>query len=81
MMTMMRNTSNIDRAIRLAIGIVLLVVAFAADVVASNLLLKIIVLAFSTMNLISAVTSFCPVYFVAGLSTLKSEQSAENQSS
>ena len=78
MMAMMKNTSNIDRAIRLMIGILLLIVAFAVDAVANNMVLKVIVLAFSTMNLISALTAFCPVYFAAGLSTLKTESPSES---
>ena len=43
MMAMMKNTSNIDRAIRLMIGILLLIVAFAVDAVANNMVLKVIV--------------------------------------
>ena len=79
-MTMAKNTSNTDRAVRLIIGVVLLVAAFTADVIVNSMPLKVIVIAFATMNFISASTSFCPVYFVAGISTAKDKQPAADQS-
>ena len=69
---MIKNMCGLDRGLRLLLSIVLLGVAFLVPAIASNTLLSILVASFGLVNAMSAILSFCPVYLVAGISSLRS---------
>lgn len=74
---MIKNMCSLDRGIRFLLGIVLILVAFFVPAVSSNSLVYVLVVAFSAVNFISAGISFCPVYYVAGLSTTSEAEGSD----
>ncbi len=66
-----RNMSALDAAIRLLTGALLIWVGFIADDIIANQLLANIVGAFGLLNISSSLMRYCPVYRLAGLSTVK----------
>ncbi len=65
---MTTNESSIDRIIRLVVGIVALVAAFAVGL---GSLGGIILAVVGVVMLVTAAVGFCPLYRVFGLSTCK----------
>lgn len=64
-----KNMHNIDRAIRVVIGLVLIWLGFVDQALISNQLISWAIGLFGFVNLVSAAAAFCPVYFAAGFST------------
>lgn len=68
-----RNLSKVDRAIRGLIGVsVLVFVLFFGDFIGDPLINGLLIF-FGVLNLISFVTTWCPVYHLANISTYKSK--------
>jgi hypothetical protein len=51
-----KNTSQLDRGIRLCLGLALVIAALTFPPISSSLLIKIVVIAFAVINLISGLT-------------------------
>jgi F0F1-type ATP synthase assembly protein I len=66
---MENNLGNIDRFIRLILGIVLLVIAFASHLTSG--LQSYAVITFGMAFFATSVVSFCPFYALFGLNTSK----------
>jgi len=64
-----KNMHNIDRALRLALGLILIWIGFIDQGLISNQLISIAIGLFGVVNVVSAGAAFCPVYFMAGFST------------
>ncbi len=67
----MANMHLLDRIARGTLGTALVVFALSVTAVRDNPLLAALVIGFGVLNLFSAAIGFCPVYHVAGISTLK----------
>lgn len=68
-----RNMSILDAIIRFATGALLIWIGFIADGVIANQLLAYLIGAFGILNIFSSLMRFCPVYRIAGLSTVKAD--------
>ena len=71
-----RNVAGLDRAARLAIGIVLLPVALLLLGGPSAGIFGIAATAVGLIGLVSGVTGFCPTYVLLGWSTARDRQPA-----
>lgn len=67
---MVKNMCGFDKGCRFVLGIVLIIIVFYVPAVADNTLVSIIVAVFGAINILSASASFCPMYHVAGISSL-----------
>ena len=65
---MKKTIGSTDKVIRIVIGIVLLVIAFAAP---TGPVLKTILIILGIIALVTAVTGLCPLYSALGISTNK----------
>ena len=65
------NVGGIDRIGRIVIGIVLLVVGFAAPI---GMTWQIVVFAIAAVALVTALVGFCPANALLGIDTSKSEE-------
>lgn len=63
------NVGGIDRISRILIGIVLLIVGFAAPF---EMILRVAILAVAAIALVTAAVRFCPVNAALGLNTCES---------
>ncbi len=63
---MKKNLGNIDKAIRIAIASVVVILAIAKVITG---MLAIVLLLVSAILLITSVVSFCPIYWPFGIST------------
>lgn len=68
---MQKNMGTIDRAIRIVIGVILFVLHFTYDF--SNTL-DMFLLIIATFIFVTCLISFCPFYYLFGLSTRKDEE-------
>jgi hypothetical protein len=66
-----RNMHPIDQVLRVLLGITLIYIGFFNAELVTDPLLGILLGAFGVVNLLSGMVGFCPVYLVAGLSTLR----------
>ncbi|WP_417516057.1 DUF2892 domain-containing protein [Minwuia sp.] len=64
-----KNMHNVDRALRLIIGLVLLWIGVIDQDIIANQLIAWALGLFGVVNIVSALMAFCPVYFMAGFST------------
>lgn len=64
-----KNMHTIDRAVRVAISLLLLWIGFIDQGMISNQLISWAIGLFGVLNLVSASAAFCPIYFIAGFST------------
>jgi len=64
-----RNLHNLDRLVRVVIGIGCVYVGFVDTSIISNNVVSMLVGAFGVVNIIAAAFSHCPIYNLAGLST------------
>jgi hypothetical protein len=67
---MKRNMGTIDKAIRILVAVVVVVLYFTHVI---SGVLAIILLAFSAIFIVTSLLSFCPLYLPFGLSTRKKE--------
>ena len=63
------NLHNLDRLIRVIIGIACIYVGFVNTSIISNSLISILVGVFGVVNIIAAAMAHCPIYHLAGIST------------
>lgn len=66
-----RNVGGADRAVRVIIGIIALVLAFTMFAVTSGALVGIFAAIVGAMMLVTAAIGICPAYLPFGLSTCK----------
>lgn len=68
---MKRNVGNLDRVIRMVLGIILLYLAFfQADILSSSTLYYFVVI-FGIVNVVTAAFGMCPLYALAAISTYR----------
>ncbi len=65
------NENGTDRATRVVLGIIALVVAFAVLDVLSGAILGIIVAVLGGIMILTGACGFCPAYSIIGISTCK----------
>jgi hypothetical protein len=65
---MKKTVGAADKAIRIILGIVLLVIAFAVSV---GQVLKVILIIVGIIALLTAITGLCPLYSLLGINTCK----------
>jgi len=70
-MTILPNLSNLDRSIRVGVGLACIYLGFSNGGLIPNHMVALIIGAFGVVNLVAAAMSRCPVYAVCGISTLK----------
>jgi len=70
--------NTIDRIIRVLIGLVCVWAGFLAPDVIANDILSFVVGLFGVLNIGSAIVAHCPVYLIAGLSSLKNSSDDAN---
>jgi len=70
---MTKNMSRIDQVLRLGISLVLIYVGFIDQEIIDDSFISIIVGIIGIVNLFSALTRFCPLYFVSGINTCHKE--------
>ncbi|MDH4275080.1 MAG: DUF2892 domain-containing protein [Gammaproteobacteria bacterium] len=78
------NMHRVDQIVRVFVSIACIYLGFIATGVIGQPIMNLLVGIFGIINLFSAVTAFCPVYFVSGISTAtarKSTRSDTQQSS
>lgn len=66
-----KNVGPIDRALRLILGVVLIIVAFALLGVTDGAVAGIIAVAVGAVMLLTAAIGFCPAYLPLKMSTCK----------
>lgn len=65
---MKQTVGSVDKTIRIVLGLVLLVIAFATGIGA---VLKVVFIVLGLIALVTAVSGVCPLYSVLGISTCK----------
>jgi len=66
-----RNMHPIDRALRIAIGLSLIFIGFFTRDLISDPLFGTLLGIFGIINVVASIVGVCPVYLMAGISTLK----------
>jgi hypothetical protein len=74
-----RNLHNLDRLVRVIIGIGCIYVGFVDTSIISNHLISILVGIFGVINIVAAAIAHCPVYNLAGLSTCPTKPEAKEK--
>lgn len=67
---MKSNVGGIDRTVRIVLGIVLLIVGFAAPI---DMTWRIVALVVAAIALVTAAAGFCPVNAMLGINTSEGE--------
>lgn len=75
-MTFHRNMHPIDQVLRIFLGIALIYIGFFNRELVSDALLGNLLGGFGVVNVVSGLVGICPVYAVAGLSTLPKASSS-----
>jgi len=70
---MKKTVGSADTAIRIILGLILLIIAFAVSV---GHALKVILIVVGVIAILTAVTGLCPLYSVLGISTRKGGKKA-----
>jgi uncharacterized membrane protein YuzA (DUF378 family) len=65
------NMHPIDRALRIVVGVFFILIGFFTRDLISDPLFGMMLGTFGLINVISSVVGVCPVYLMAGISTLK----------
>ena len=65
---MKKTVGSADKVIRIILGLVLLIIAFAVSV---GQILKVILIVIGIIALLTAITGLCPLYSLLGISTRK----------
>jgi hypothetical protein len=71
---MEKNLHPLDRYLRGVIGVSVIGFALFNDSYLEEPILEILLILFGTLNLISLVSSWCPVYHLTGISTCKTKK-------
>ena len=77
MVTLAKNMNRLDQAIRTVIGLALIYFGFVDPSFIGDRLYAVILGLFGVLNLMSAVVAFCPVYALAGISSLGKKHEAK----
>lgn len=64
-----KNMCGLDRGARTVLGAGLIAAGFLVPAIADNAVLMTLVVGFGVVNVVSAGAAFCPLYWVAGIST------------
>lgn len=72
-----RNLNNIDRIIRLVLGVGCLYLAFTMPEKLGGTAIAVFIGIFGIINLFAAAMSHCPVYHMTGLSTYSAESKTD----
>ena len=65
------NMHPIDRAMRIAVGVVFIFIGFFTRDLISDPLFGTLLGVFGVINVVSSIVGVCPVYLMAGISTIK----------
>lgn len=76
-MFLKRNLHVIDRLVRVVLAAIFIYLGFIEHSVINNSLIAILIGIFGLVNLFAGITSHCPVYALAGLSTYKDQDDQE----
>lgn len=63
------NMCGLDRSVRVVLSLLLIYVGFINTQFISNEIINYLIGGFGVLNLVSAMAGFCPVYFMAHIST------------
>jgi uncharacterized membrane protein YuzA (DUF378 family) len=63
--------NGLDRGLRIVLSLILIYIGFINTHFLSNMVVSYLVGSFGVLNLVSALIGFCPVYFMAHLSTYR----------
>ncbi len=74
-----RNMHTIDRYVRLTIGITCIYIGFIDTSLIANRIVAALIGVFGMTNLWAFFTARCPVYTMAGFSTLRHDQPASKE--
>lgn len=66
-----RNMNSIDQLLRIMVGMLLIFLGFFNRDIISDPLLGMLIGVFGIINFGSGIVGVCPLYFMAGISTLK----------
>ena len=70
-MKIQRNMHPIDQVLRLLLGIILIYIGFFNGELVSDALFRTLLGCFGVINLVSGIMAVCPVYLMAGISTIR----------
>ena len=73
-MKLKRNMNHFDQILRLGIGIASIYVGFIDTALIGEPLISICIGIFGVVNLFSVATAHCPIYNMAGISTLAEKE-------
>lgn len=65
---MKKTVGSADKVIRIILGLILLIIAFALSVGSA---LKVVLIVLGIIALLTAITSICPLYSLLGINTCK----------
>lgn len=71
---MKRNVSNVDRVVRIVIGILCAYLALFPTPILSNEILRVFIGGFGLINLFTGLFNFCPIYALADISTYNKQE-------
>ena len=66
-----RNMNRVDQMFRSVMGLVLIYFGLGTDVLTSDILSKVLLVAVGVFTLISGITGHCSIYHIAGFNTYK----------
>lgn len=72
------NTSKLDRGIRFVIGVCLMIITAPGAGLLGSSIFKVAIFLFGSLNVLTAITGWCGVYQMAGLSSLPASGDSEN---
>ncbi len=70
-MVLKRNMHPFDQVLRVVLGVALIYIGFFNKELVSDALLGYLLASFGLVNVVSGLLATCPVYAVAGISTLR----------
>lgn len=76
-MKICRNLNTLDRSIRGVVGIVTLLLGLVGSIYVSDPILRVFLIIFGLLNLISFAFGWCAVYQIANISTYRDKENDE----
>lgn len=73
-----QNANKLDRGLRLAIGLCLMVVAAPGTELLGGSIFQLAIFLFGVLNIVTAVLGWCPVYQMAKISSISAPNDFEN---
>lgn len=77
-MNIKMNMGGIDRVVRTAVSLGLIYIGFINSQLIDNHIINYLIGGFGLLNLFSSLVGFCPVYFLAHISTFRQPDSTQN---